>query len=149
MRLKPLLLICLMYCGTTQAETIHRCVDAGGKVSYQATPCAAGSSQAKTIETKTAEPRPMPSEAMPSGYGRPSYKQDSRSFQRRHEARLREEQYQEQMTASRERDEEAARERQAAYEKSRPSRYERDDPMSMFPRYRKEKKYLDGAPDKD
>lgn len=148
MRSSTLLLICLMYCSAAQAETIHRCVDAAGKVSYSATPCTPGSSQVKSFETKTAPTSPQPSDAMPYGNGRPDYKDQARAFQRRHAARQQREQYEEYAEARRRRDDEETRQRKENHEKYQQLRneemYGRTDD-NRYERYVKEKKYLKPA----
>lgn len=133
MRFPALLLICLAYSCTAQAETIHRCADKSGKVSYSNAPCESGTSQVKTLEAAPA----------PTG-ATPDYKKQSRDFQQRHAERLKREQEEEFAAARKKREGDAARERQAAYEEAEKERLkDLNWPSNPYEKTVKEKTYIE------
>lgn len=80
-----LFLACVLWSGFAHSETINRCVDAAGKVSYSSTPCPAGASTAKALETKLAPPVSPPEGATYAPV--PDYKQKEMEFKRRQQDR--------------------------------------------------------------
>jgi hypothetical protein len=137
MRFSTLLFICLTYSYMAQAETIHRCADQSGKVSYSTTPCAAGTSQVKTLDANPVAPPAAPS---PETRG-PNFKEEERAFQERHSERMEREAAERrdvEEDARRREDEERA-EKQWADE-------ERFEPAHPYDRVIRERHYLRPAP---
>ena len=57
MKLLQLIFVYVLCAGYAQADSINRCIDANGKVSYSTTPCPTGALAVKKIEMKNAPSR--------------------------------------------------------------------------------------------
>lgn len=78
------LLLFLLVCGgLTHAQTINRCVDAAGKVSYSSAPCPSDASTVKSLEAA-----PPPSSSPGTNAPVPEYKQKELELQQRRQGRL-------------------------------------------------------------
>jgi len=93
MKVFAALLGCFLYLGVANAESINRCTDSEGKVSYSTMPCPTGTSTAKKLDIKNPSPPVADAATMPD------WKKQEAEFQNRRNNRLHEEYQAEQRAA--------------------------------------------------